>query len=206
MKKELTEKQADVLKQIETFVHNKGYSPTVREIAEITGSLSIAGVHKIINVLIEKGFLRKREKGKSRTLELVGINLQTGTARRYPIVGLVQAGLPNLAFEYLEGGIELDETWVGKGDVFILRVKGHSMIDADIRDGDLVLVEKTSSCQNGDIVIALLDEEATVKRFYRERNRVRLQPENPNMQPIYVQKNDPNFRIIGKVKGLMRKF
>jgi len=111
-----------------------------------------------------------------------------------------------LAQEYREGEIELDEAWAGNGDTFILRVHGHSMMDADIQNGDLVVVQKTSTCKNGDIVIALLEDEATVKRFFKEKDRIRLQPENPSMQPIYVPKGDPTFQIIGKVKGLMRKF
>lgn len=206
MKTQLTEKQKSILAAIKTFVHNNGYSPTVRELADLAGPISTAGVHKVINVLIDKGYLRKRGKGQSRSIEFIHKDLEPNKAKRYPIVGNVQAGAPELAVDALEGEIELDESWAGNGDVFFLRVKGHSMVDADIRNGDLILVEKTASCQNGDIIIALLDNEATVKRFYKEMNRFRLQPENPNMQPIYIQKDDEKFRIIGKVKGLMRKF
>lgn len=203
----LTEKQSRVLEAVRDFTELNGFPPTVRELADIFGHSSTAGIHKILTILQEKGHLRKGQRGKSRSLEVVGGGKRKPRrARIYPILGSIAAGVPELALENLEGEIEIDEEWAGNGDTFILRVHGHSMMDADIQDGDLVVVQKTSTCKNGDIVIALLEEEATVKRFFKEKDRFRLQPENPTMQPIYIPKDDPTFQIIGKVKGLMRKY
>ncbi|OGB99357.1 repressor LexA [candidate division KSB1 bacterium RBG_16_48_16] len=202
----VTEKQGRVLEAIRQFQAKYGYPPTVRELADIFGHTSAAGIHKILTVLKDKGYISKAEKNKSRSLCLVNeADNSGGRAKAYPIVGSVVAGLPELAHEEKEGELILDAEWAGDGDTFILRVKGHSMVDADIHHGDMLLVEKTQSCHNGEIVIALLDDEATVKRFFKERDRIRLQPENPAMHPIYVDKDDPNFRILGRVKGLLRK-
>jgi len=207
MNDQLTRKQLQVLNAIKEYQQENGYSPTVRELAEVFGHSSTAGIHKILTVLRQKGYLKKSEKGKSRSLGLVDdAVLPLQRVKSYPILGSVVAGSPELALEDKEGELLLDKEWAGDGNTFLLRVKGHSMVDADIRDGDLLVVQKTETCHNGDIVIALLDDEATVKRFFKEKDRFRLQPENPNMQPIYIQRNDPSFRIIGKVKGLLRRF
>ncbi|MBN1998120.1 transcriptional repressor LexA [candidate division KSB1 bacterium] len=203
---ELTDKQQQVLDAIKEFQGINGFPPTVRELAEYFGQASTAGIHKILKALESKGHLRKGDKGKSRSLGVLDDDPAAFRARAYPIVGHVQAGPFQLAVEDREGELLLDSDWAGHGETFLLRVRGHSMIDADIRDGDMVLVEKTQQCHNGDIVIALLEDEATVKRFFKEKDRIRLQPENPTMQAIYVPKDDPGFRIIGKVKGLLRKF
>ncbi|HPI73354.1 MAG TPA: transcriptional repressor LexA [bacterium] len=210
MKSELTEKQKRVLEAIRRYQAEQGYPPTVRELAEMFGQSSTAGIHKILLLLQQKGFLRKRQGGKSRSLNVVEDPLEArGDSCRacsFPILGKVVAGMPELAVEEREGELYLDSDWVGKEDIFLLRVRGHSMIDANIYENDLLIVQMTQSCHNGDIIIALLDDEATVKRFFNERERIRLQPENPNMQPIYVNKHDPSFRIIGKVKGLLRRY
>ena len=208
---DLTVKQAKVLEAVQNYQDEYGYSPTVRELADVFGQSSTAGIHKILKVLREKGYLTKAD-GKSRSLNLVNTGPAcppagaSGGAKSYPILGQVQAGMPQLAYEDKEGEMVLDEEWAGDDDTFLLRVKGQSMIDADIRDGDIIVVKKTQSCHNGDIVIALLDDEATVKRFYREHDRIRLQPENPTMQPIYIERDHPNFSVIGLVRGLLRKY
>lgn len=205
----LTPKQRQVLEAIRRFQQEKGYPPTVRELAELLGQSSTAGIHKILMTLQEKGALSHREGGKSRSFHIIGeepAESGGGRTRSCPIVGQVVAGMPQLALEEREGDLYLDSEWVGKEDIFLLKVRGHSMIDADIRDGDLLAVQLTQTCRNGDIIIALLDEEATVKRFFKEKDRVRLQPENQTMQPIYVPVDDPGFRIIGKVKGLLRRY
>ena len=205
----LTPKQRQVLEAIRRFQQEKGYPPTVRELAELFGQLSTAGMHKILMTLQEKGVLSRREGTKSRSYHIIGEEPgegPAGRARPCPIIGEVVAGMPELALEEREGDLYLDSDWVGKEDIFLLRVRGHSMIDADIRDGDLLAVQITQSCRNGEIIIALLDDEATVKRFYKEKDRVRLQPENQTMQPIYIPIDDPGFRIIGKVKGLLRRY
>lgn len=205
---ELTEKQEQVLEAIQTYQQEYGYSPTVRELADHFGQSSSAGIHKILVALEEKGYLKKGQKGQSRSLQVVCVEQQAAEnrVRSFPIVGQVEAGMPQLAYEDKEGELYLDTDWAGGDDTFLLRVHGHSMVDADINDGDILVVEKSHSAHNGEIVIALLDDEATVKRFYKERDRFRLQPENPTMQPIYVNKDDESFQIIGKVRGLLRKY
>ena len=202
----LTDKQLQVLNAIKEYQEVHGYPPSVRELAEHFGQASTAGIHKILVALQEKGYLRKGHRGQSRSLTLVESGREPERIRRYPIVGQVQAGAPQLAYEEAEDEMYLDTEWAGDGDTFLLRVHGHSMIDADIHDGDILVVQRTESAHNGEIVIALLEDEATVKRFYKEKDRIRLQPENPTMQPIYIDRDDPGFRIIGRVKGLLRKF
>ena len=207
MKNELTEKQKLVYQTIRDYQSEFGYSPSVRDLAERLGHASPAGIHKILKVLQEKGYLVKSGKGKSRSLGLLKSDPEKeGRTIKAPVVGHVAAGSPQLAYEENEGEFILDSNWLSAEKPFLLRVQGFSMIDAGIRPGDLLVVEPVQSCHNGEIIIALLEDEATVKRFYRERDRIRLQPENETMQPIYIERNDPAFRIIGKVKGLMRKF
>lgn len=202
----LTPKQKKVLQAVEDFQLENGYPPTVRELADIFGQSSTAGIHKILQVLRAKGHLTINAR-KSRSLGIVDQkNIHFPRIKSYPILGKVQAGMPQLAYEEKEGELFLDSDWAGKGATFLLRVQGYSMIDADIRDGDILVVQKTQTCRNGDIVIALLEEEATVKRFYKEKDRIRLQPENQTMQPIYIERNDPSFYIIGLVRGLLRKY
>ncbi len=206
MHDDLTSKQEKVLNAVRDFQVQYGYPPTVRELAEIFGQSSTGGIHKILQVLRQKGHLRKDDR-KSRSLGIVDQpDLTSDRIKSYPILGAVQAGMPQLAYEEKEGDLYLDTEWAGNSDTFLLRVKGQSMIDADIRDGDILVVHKTQSCRNGDIIIALLDDEATVKRFFKEVDRVRLQPENQTMQPIYVEQDYPNFHIIGLVRGLLRKY
>jgi len=206
MDDQLTKKQFQVLEAVRELQSRNGYSPTVRELADWFGQSSTAGIHKILQVLSQKGHLRKDGR-KSRSLGIIESDTPVSDrVKSYPIVGKVQAGMPQLAAEEREGELYLDAEWAGKEETFLLRVRGYSMIDADIRDGDILVVHKTQTCRNGDIIIALLDDEATVKRFYREKERIRLQPENQSMQPIYVERDDPSFSIIGLVRGLLRKY
>jgi len=209
MKNTLTDKQKQVLEAIRKYQAENGFPPTVRELAEMFGQASTAGIHKILLLLQQKGVLKKRQGGKSRSLNVVEDSptvVDPARARALPIMGKVIAGMPELAVEEREGDLYLDSEWVGKEDIFLLRVRGHSMVDANIYENDLLIVQMTQSCHNGDIIIAMLDDEATVKRFFNERDRIRLQPENPTMQPIYVNKHDPSFRIVGRVKGLLRRY
>jgi len=204
---DITTKQKNVLNAVRDFQSQYGYPPTVRELAELFGQSSTAGIHKILKLLQEKGHLTKNDR-KSRSLGVVDQQeLTHDRVASLPILGKVQAGMPELAYEEKEGDLFIDSEWVGSQDkTFLLRVRGHSMIDADIRDGDILVVQQTQNCTNGEIIIALLDDEATVKRFFKEHDRIRLQPENQTMQPIYVERDYPNFSIIGRVKGLLRKF
>ncbi|MBN1481781.1 transcriptional repressor LexA [candidate division KSB1 bacterium] len=206
MTSELTKKQQRVLDAVREFQSQNGFPPTVRELATMFGQSSTAGIHRILTILRDKGHLIKDDR-KSRSLGIVNQGeLTADRIRSLPILGQVQAGMPQLAYEEKEGDMLIDSQWVGYSDSFLLRVRGLSMIDADIRDGDILVVQKTQQCRNGDIVIALLDDEATVKRIYREHDRIRLQPENQTMQPIYVERDYPHFYIIGLVRGLLRKF
>lgn len=206
MANELTPKQQKVLDAVREFQAQNGFPPTVRELAKMFGQSSTAGIHKMLTILRDKGHLVKDDR-KSRSLGIVDQHeLSEDRIRSLPILGHVQAGMPQLAYEEKEGDLFIDSEWAGHSDSFLLRVRGLSMIDADIRDGDILVVQKTQNVRNGDIIIALLDDEATVKRFYKEHDRLRLQPENQTMQPIYIERDYPNFHVIGLVRGLLRKF
>jgi len=203
----LTATQRRVLELFAVYMQEHGFPPTVRELADELGHSSTAGVHKTLKILQAKGYLTQLSRGKSRTLNLAdGRRLPGPRARSLPLVGQVQAGAPMLAVEEKESDFYLDSEWLGDRNAFLLRVQGHSMIDAGIVPGDLLVVEPGQDIRNGDIIIALLEEEATVKRYYNEKERIRLQPENQSMQPIYIHRNDPALRILGKVRGLLRKF
>ena len=202
MKKTLTEKQRQILEFIESQILNKGHSPTIREIGKKFGISSTNGVRSHIVALVKKGFLKK-ENYISRGLELTrSIAADIG---RVPLVGSVPAGQPIDAIENVEGDIALDLTFLPGGDSFSLYVKGDSMRDAGIFDGDLVLVKKQAVAQKGDIVVAVINGEATVKRYYPEGRNIRLQPANDAFEPIIVSRKSGDFRIAGKVVGLMRK-
>ncbi|MEW5795998.1 MAG: transcriptional repressor LexA [Candidatus Zixiibacteriota bacterium] len=199
---ELTLKQRRILDFIERLITEKGHSPTIREIGERFGISSTNGVRTHLAALIRKGYLKKSDF-ISRGLELTR-SLAAG-AGRVPLVGAVPAGQPIDAAENVEGEILLDVSFMPKGDTFSLTVKGDSMIDAGIHDRDVVIVRKQSVAQKGDIVVAVVNGEATVKRYYPEGQRIRLQPENAAYEPIYVSRKSGDFRIAGKVVGLLRK-
>ncbi len=211
--RELTERQREVLDYIRAFGERHGVPPTVREIGEKFRFTARAAFDHL-RALERKGMLERRVTGKraSRTLVLPG---QRGTRRGepaiaapgIPLLGRIAAGAPITAVENLEDTIPLRPDWLGTGgqDVFALRVRGDSMIDAHIVDGDLVLVRKQESAGSGDIVAALLDGEATVKRLGREGGAVVLRPEHPTMKPIVVEAGRGDFRILGKVVGIVRQ-
>ena len=186
-----------ILDYVTAFTRENGYPPTVREICEAVGLRSPSTVHSHLKILQEGGYLEKDDR-KTRALSVRG---GSGTAfRSVPILGTVTAGLPILAEENLEDYVALPDVMLGDGEHFILLVRGDSMIEAGILDGDYVIVRKQSTADNGDIVIAMIDDEATVKRFYKENGVFRLQPENPTMEPIIV----PELTILGKVVSLYR--
>jgi len=203
MRKVLTDRQRHILEFIENHIKTHGSSPTIREIGSFTGIKSTNGVRQHIKALIKKGYLKKQQF-IARGLELVK-NTVTDI-KKVPLVGTVPAGLPIDAIENIEGEIALDTSFVPKGDLFTLRVVGESMKNAGILSDDIVLVQKQQTAQKGDIIVAIIGDEATVKRYYPERNRIRLQPENDNFQPIIVDKHSKSFRIAGKVVGLIRKY
>ena len=205
----LTGRQQEIWDFLVDYVDRHGYPPTVREIGERVGLASPSTVHAHLANLERAGFL-KRDPTKPRALELTGLRrpdarpVRESAAQALPLVGEIAAGGPLLAEENVEDYVELPERLVGRAD-FVLRVKGDSMIDAGILDGDLVVVRKSDTAVNGDIVVALAGEdesadEATVKRYFRERGRIRLQPENAALEPIYAK----HVQILGKVVGVFR--
>jgi repressor LexA len=196
----LTVRQRKVLDFINDHLERHGYPPTLREIGrhlEVSGTL---GVMKHLDALERKGFIRKTA-GSSRGITLSG----HGAVVPVPIVGTVRAGAPQPAIEDIEGYFSVDRSRLPAGDLFFLRVKGDSMINAAIMEGDLALVRPQATAQNREIVVAMVNGEATLKRFYRERGRIRLQPENPNMEPIIIRPGSGEVTIIGKVVGIYRE-
>jgi repressor LexA len=198
----LTDRQQEILQFIRTTVLVRGIPPSMREIGAKFRIRSTNGVEGHLAAL-EKGGYIVRERGKSR-----GISLHTGerTAAVIPLLGRVAAGAPVLSPENYDGDVLVDLSLFSirsSHNIFALKVKGESMVNAHIDDGDTLLVRAQASAQNGDIVVISTDGETTVKRFYAEKNRIRLQPENNAMKPIYVERGE--FRIIGKAVGVLRK-
>jgi repressor LexA len=205
----LTERQRQIFEFVRSYVDAHGYPPTVREIGEAVGLASPSTVHAHLANLERAGLL-KRDPTKPRALELTERARPEPVAddvHRLPLVGEIAAGGPLLAEENVEGHLAVPETLArGDGEEFLLRVKGDSMINAGILDGDIVVVHRQPDARNGEIVVALAGQdesadEATVKRFYREAGRVRLQPENDSLEPIYAD----HVQILGTVTGVFRK-
>ncbi|TEB15682.1 LexA repressor [Pelotomaculum sp. FP] len=196
----MTPKQAEILKVIKDNLRHKGYPPSVREIGQAVGLSSSSTVHGYLRKLEKKGYLR-RDPTKPRAIEVLDPEGETVKCINVPLVGRVAAGLPLLAVENREELFTLPTHFTGTGEFFMLRVQGQSMIEAGILNEDMVVVRRQQDANNGDIVVALLEEEATVKRFFKEKERVRLQPENRAMEPIYAKE----LQILGKVIGLVRK-
>ena len=195
-------KQKQILDVIQSAIKAKGYPPSVREIGEAVGLKSPSTVHMHLNKLEQLGAIR-RESEKNRAIDVVGSStLRNAPMTLVPLVGRVTAGQPILATENIEDSYPFPADLVGQEDVFMLKVDGESMIQAGIFDGDYLIVRDQDSARNGDIVVALVDgEEATVKRFFHEKDRVRLQPENDRMDPIYSRE----VAVLGKVIGVYRK-
>ena len=192
------EKRAEILEFVTTKVTEEGYVPSVREICKAVGLSSPATVHYHLNQLCEEGLISK-EPGKKRFLRLSGPSSAGGFVK-IPVVGRVTAGLPILAQECIEDYIQVPADQIRGRDTFALTVRGDSMINAGILDGDIIIVLRTPVAENGEIVVALLGDEATVKRFYREGHRFRLQPENDAYAPIFADE----VKILGKVIALHR--
>lgn len=209
----LNPREIEILRYIVSEARTKGYPPSVREIAKATGLRSTSTVHGYLAKLEQKGFIRK-DPSKPRAIEILDAAYRyvpdaAKEARfvrnlvQVPVVGRVTAGSPILAVENVEEYFPLPTHFVGSSEeVFMLKVRGDSMIGAGIFDGDFVIVRQQRSADQGDIVVALLEDEATVKRFYKEAGRIRLQPENPTLSPIYAD----DVTILGKVVGLVRRF
>jgi repressor LexA len=199
----LTKRQREILDYLNEFIQQHGYAPSLEEIGERFSLSSLATVHKHLTNLQEKGFIR-RAWNRSRSVELLP-SRSGGRAIELPMLGYVAAGMPIEAVAGNETISVPDSLVAGKRDTYVLRVRGESMIDEQIRDGDWVVVEDRKTADNGEMVIALVDgQDVTLKKFYKESNRIRLQPANPTMQPIYV---DPDgIQIQGVVVGVMRKY
>lgn len=200
---ELTRRQREILDYITSVTHLKGYPPSVREIGQAVGLSSSSTVHSHLAALEAKGFIR-RDPSKPRAIEVFDYRdtaspVSPSQVAAVPLVGQIAAGQPLLAEENIEEFLALPAEYVSEGS-FVLRVTGDSMIDAGIHDGDLLVVRQQQTASDGDIVVALLGDEATVKRFFKENGRVRLQPENRALEPIYSS----DVVILGKAIGLFR--
>ena len=197
----ISDKQREILEYIKQEILNKGYPPAVREICEAVHLKSTSSVHSHLETLEKNGYIR-RDPTKPRAIEIIddNFNLTRREVVNVPIIGQVAAGQPLLAVENIENYFPIPTEFMPNAETFMLKVKGDSMINAGIFNGDKILVQKQSDAQNGDIVVALVDDSATVKTFYKENGRFRLQPENDTMDPIIVNE----CSILGKVFGIMR--
>ena len=191
--------QQRILHYIENYIEVNGYPPSVREIGQAVDLRSTSTVHGHLNRLEKKGLLH-REAMKPRTIDVT--REDKPQMKKVPILGKVAAGMPILAEENAEGVIPLPDSLIGRGEHFILEIRGESMISAGIMNGDYVVVKRQQTAQNGDIVIAMIDDEATCKRYFKEPDRIRLQPENPRMQPFYSR----SVTIVGKVTAVFRSY
>lgn len=197
----ISSKQQEILEYIKQEILNKGYPPAVREICEAVHLKSTSSVHSHLETLEKNGYIR-RDPTKPRAIEIIdnNFNLTRREVVNVPIIGQVAAGQPLLAVENIENYFPIPTEFMPNAETFMLKVKGDSMINAGIFNGDKILVQKQSDAQNGDIVVALVDDSATVKTFYKEDGHYRLQPENDTMDPIIVNE----CSILGKVFGIMR--
>ncbi|MBI3921563.1 MAG: transcriptional repressor LexA [Armatimonadetes bacterium] len=204
----LTHRQQQVLEHLQKKIQEHGVPPSIRELGEALKISSLRGVTDHLQALEKKGYLQRRPH--ARGIRLAVTSGQSAEGRRQssltlPLVGQVAAGTPVLAEGNLEGSMVVDPIFAREEDCFVLKVKGDSMIEAGIFDGDFVVVRQQQTADNGDIVVALVGEEATVKRFYREGRRLRLQPENAAMEPIYISPKQASVILLGKVISLLRK-
>lgn len=199
----ISKKQSEILEYIKEQILEKGYPPAVREICEAVNLKSTSSVHAHLETLEKNGYIR-RDPTKPRAIEICDDSFQLvrNEMTSIPIIGTVAAGQPILATENIEGYFPVPVDMVPNAETFILKVKGDSMINAGIFSGDQIFVERTNVARNGDMVVALVDDSATVKTFYKEQGHVRLQPENDTMDPIIVDDCD----ILGKVFGVFRLY
>lgn len=199
----ISNKQKEILEFIKSQIINKGYPPAVREICEAVKLKSTSSVHSHLETLEKNGYIR-RDPSKPRAIEIIDdeFNLTRREIVNVPIVGTITAGQPILAVENIESYFPIPSEYMPNNETFMLKVKGNSMINVGIHDGDKILVQKQSHAKNGDYVVALIDDEVTVKTFYKESGHFRLQPENDAMEPIIVS----DLQILGIVIGLFRLF
>lgn len=199
---DLTARQKEVLEYIETFIRENPYPPTIREIASHF-EMSVKGAYDHLKALERKGRIRAGG-GRSRKIEIIGRKVGEGRSPtiEVPVLGAVAAGRPIFAEENFESSLHVPASMVGASRCFALRVKGDSMINAGILDGDIAVIEQRPVAENGEIVVAAIEESVTLKRFYKEKGRVKLSPENPAYSPIFTQ----DVRILGKLRGIVRTY
>ena len=200
----ISKKQKEILEFMKSEILSKGFPPSVREICEAVGLKSTSSVHSHLETLERNGYIR-RDPTKPRAIEIVddNFNLARRELVNVPVVGRVAAGEPILAVENVENYFPIPAEFMPNSQTFMLNVKGESMVNAGILDGDQILVQQQSTAENGEIVVALIDDNATVKTFYKEDGYYRLQPENDAMEPIIVK---GELQILGKVIGVFRFF
>jgi repressor LexA len=199
---QLTDRQQQIFDYITDYLDDNGYPPTVREISGKIGVNGTATAIKHLVALERKGYIQRR-MGHSRSINLC--NRGPG-AVSVPVVGRVKAGQPMPAVEDIEGYYSLDLSWIHGDNCFFLRVEGDSMIGAHILDGDLALIRPQRTAENGQIVVALIDGEATLKRFYLEKDLIRLQPENPAMEPIIIRPGEAEMVVVGRLLKIVRNY
>ena len=197
----ITNKQSEILDFMKSEIINKGYPPSVREICEAVNLKSTSSVHSHLETLEKNGYIR-RDPTKPRAIEIIddNFNLTRREVANIPIVGNVAAGSPLLAVENITNYFPIPTEFLPNEECFMLNVKGESMINIGIFDKDILLVKRQKDAKNGDVIVALVDDSATVKTFYKESGHIRLQPENDNMDPIIV----PDCQVLGKVIGVFR--
>ena len=208
MAKQLTKRQHTVIEAIRTWIHERGYPPTIRELGKLLGIKSLRGVTTHLDAIAKKGFLKR--ESRARSIRLADLMAPFEQAVRIPVVGRIRAGEPILAQEHVESHVVIDGAWLGASTQaaglqhFALKVRGDSMINAGIFEGDYVIVRQQATAENGEIIVALLGDESTVKRFFKDGSQIRLQPEHPTMEPILVGPDRP-FSILGKVTAVFRQ-
>lgn len=199
---DVKDKQSEIYEFLKTYTESKGYPPSVREICEAVSLRSTSTVHGHLKRLEKKGMI-KRDPSKPRALEIAELSASKKEMINIPIVGKITAGLPILATENIEDTFPIPLDYIKHDkELFMLRVSGQSMVNVGIIDNDLAIIESVQNAINGDIVVALIDDSATIKRFFKENDHIRLQPENDTMDPILVD----NCQILGKLVGIFRSF
>src|SRR3990172_5631488 len=192
--RDITVRQKKVLEFIQREVKKKGIPPSIREIGSFFEIRSPRGVTRHLEALEKKGFIHRERI--ARGIRILGVR-GGHESPHIPLLGRISAGRPILAEENMEGSVAVDKRFLPSGTCFCLKVKGESMVGAGILDGDFVIIRQQSTAENGEIVVALLEDEATVKRFYKEKGKIRLQPENPQMEPLFITKKNREISILG---------
>lgn len=200
----LSKKQADFFLFLKDYLQENGFPPTIRELRDGVGLSSTNMVKKYLDVLERKGYI-KRQFNSPRAIEIIEATTKGSEPISVPIVGRVRAGVPHPVIEDIEGHLSVDRTLCRSNNTFFLRVVGDSMIDAHIQEGDLALIKPQPIANNGEIVVALVGNEATVKRFYKKGDTIHLKPENPAVKPIVIKEGQADVHIIGKVAAVIRQ-